>query len=315
MNSTPLDFNAVVLSGGRSSRLGGVSKAHLHRGGRTLLSLTCDAVAAAHRTIVVGPDRDDGLPGDPVAGSMAQDCEFIRESPPFGGPAAALAAAVDHLLEDTTPWVLVLACDMPRIAQAIPVLLAAAAECPESSVVAHDGGRDQPLAALYRLGSLRTAVMAAQTSGGAQNLSMKALLARVQWRTIDVPPGSTADVDTWADAQSLGVSGTAPTETSGAAMKKQDQILQEWSAQLIEALELEGTTIDIDAILSLAGDAAHSIVRPAAPLTTFIAGYAAGLAVGSQQASERVAMESAIEAARRQCPTGDAAASTSSDAS
>ncbi|PVE19111.1 MULTISPECIES: DUF6457 domain-containing protein [unclassified Arthrobacter] len=97
-------------------------------------------------------------------------------------------------------------------------------------------------------------------------------------------------------------------------MKKQDQILQEWSAQLIEAFELQGTTIDIDAILSLAGDAAHSIVRPAAPLTTFIAGYAAGLAVASQQATEAVAMESAIEAARRQCPTGDAAAPPTAEA-
>lgn len=97
-------------------------------------------------------------------------------------------------------------------------------------------------------------------------------------------------------------------------MKKQEQILQEWSAQLIEAFELQGTTIDIDAILSLAGDAAHSIVRPAAPLTTFIAGYAAGLAVASQQATEAVAMESAIEAARRQCPTGDPATPSTAEA-
>lgn len=98
-------------------------------------------------------------------------------------------------------------------------------------------------------------------------------------------------------------------------MKTKDQILQEWSAQLIEAFELEGTTIDIDAILSLAGDAAHSIVRPAAPLTTFIAGYAAGLAVASNQATEAVAMSSAIEAARRQCPTGDAEDASATDAS
>jgi hypothetical protein len=38
---------------------------------------------------------------------------------------------------------------------------------------------------------------------------------------------------------------------------------------------------DRDAILGLAGKAAHTIVRPAAPLTTFLAGYAAGLAGGS----------------------------------
>ncbi|PVE19110.1 molybdenum cofactor guanylyltransferase [Arthrobacter sp. Bz4] len=203
----PVAFNAVVLSGGRSSRLGGTPKAHLELNGQSLLDLTCQAAAAARRIVVVGPDDVDGATfrAQPVSR------EFVRESPPFGGPAAALAAAVDHLQDDSTPWLLVLACDMPRIAEAIPSLLKAAVDRPDSSAMAHDGGRDQPLAALYRFADLRLAVQEIHASGGAQNLSMKALLARVQWRAIDVRPGSTADVDTWADAQSLGVSGTAPT--------------------------------------------------------------------------------------------------------
>lgn len=210
----PVIFNAVVLSGGRSSRLGGTSKAHLELDGRSLLDLTCLAVADARRVVVVGPDEPTpaaGLGGrrantTPVEGQQPR--EFVRESPPFGGPAAALAAAVDHLGDDDAPWLLVLACDMPRIEKAIPPLLASAAEDTNSSFMAHDGGRDQPLAALYLMDSLRDAVAAVHQSGGAQNLSMKALLARVQWRAIDVPPGSTADVDTWADAQTLGVSAT-----------------------------------------------------------------------------------------------------------
>lgn len=202
----PVVFNAVVLSGGRSSRLGGTPKACLQLNGQSLLDRTCQAAAAARRIVVVGPD-DEGA----TFRTQPAALEFVRESPPFGGPAAALAAAVDHIQDDTTPWLLVLACDMPRIAEAIPSLLEAVADRPDSSAMAHDGGRDQPLAALYRLDALRSAVQDIQASGGAQNLSMKALLARVQWRAIDVRPGSTADVDTWADAQSLGVSGTAPT--------------------------------------------------------------------------------------------------------
>ena len=46
------------------------------------------------------------------------------------------------------------------------------------------------------------------------------------------------------------------------------------------ALELGGLPFDIDAVLNLAGDAARAVMRPAAPLTTFLVGYAAGLAVG-----------------------------------
>lgn len=56
--------------------------------------------------------------------------------------------------------------------------------------------------------------------------------------------------------------------------------LTSWSAELCDALGLE-LEVDIDAILDLARDAAHQVERPAAPLTTFLVGYAAGLRGGS----------------------------------
>jgi hypothetical protein len=63
--------------------------------------------------------------------------------------------------------------------------------------------------------------------------------------------------------------------------------LDTWWATLTEALGLEHVPVDRDAVLDLAGDAAHAIVRPAAPLTTFLAGYAAGLAGGGREDIER----------------------------
>jgi hypothetical protein len=68
---------------------------------------------------------------------------------------------------------------------------------------------------------------------------------------------------------------------------------------LLQAFELEDTQIDIDAVLSLAGVAAHSVVRPAAPLTTFVAGLAAGLAAGSGQADQKTSMDAAMGLARK----------------
>ncbi|GAB3541903.1 hypothetical protein GCM10027403_33920 [Arthrobacter tecti] len=85
-------------------------------------------------------------------------------------------------------------------------------------------------------------------------------------------------------------------------MEDRDRLLRQWSEQLIEMFELDGTEVDVDAVLALAGIAAHSVVRPAAPLTTFIAGYAAGMAVGIGQADSATAQRSAIEAARAACP-------------
>lgn len=53
------------------------------------------------------------------------------------------------------------------------------------------------------------------------------------------------------------------------------QKLDEWNEQLSAALGVP--LADVDAILELAGVAAHSVVRPAAPLTTFLVGYSAAL--------------------------------------
>lgn len=91
-------------------------------------------------------------------------------------------------------------------------------------------------------------------------------------------------------------------------MKNQDETLDEWCRALLQAYELEDVQIDVNAILSLAGVAAHSVVRPAAPLTTFIAGFAAGLAAGSGQATDAVSMSSAMDVARSLAKDYDAEA-------
>ncbi|CAN5307779.1 hypothetical protein BH09ACT10_BH09ACT10_29750 [soil metagenome] len=56
--------------------------------------------------------------------------------------------------------------------------------------------------------------------------------------------------------------------------------LEQWLAELAAELGVQAD-FKIDDILNLAADAAHGIERPAAPLTTFLVGYAAGRAGGS----------------------------------
>ena len=81
-------------------------------------------------------------------------------------------------------------------------------------------------------------------------------------------------------------------------MKSQEETLEEWCRSLLQAYELEDVQVDVNAILSLAGVAAHSGVRPAAPLTTFIAGFAAGLAARPDQATDAASMEPVLAVAR-----------------
>lgn len=72
----------------------------------------------------------------------------------------------------------------------------------------------------------------------------------------------------------------------------QDEI-QHWVDELTRALEIEETVVDIDELLKLAGRAAHTVVRPAAPVTTFIIGYVTGLAEASGQADYKKAFTAA----------------------
>lgn len=72
-------------------------------------------------------------------------------------------------------------------------------------------------------------------------------------------------------------------------------VLDDWVRTLCAELGLSpDLEIDVALILDLAGDAAHSIARPAAPLTTFLVGYAAALTGGT---SDRIA-EAAHAASR-----------------
>jgi hypothetical protein len=60
-------------------------------------------------------------------------------------------------------------------------------------------------------------------------------------------------------------------------------VLNEWTNLLKQELGLAGDRdleVDVRRILDLARVAAHQVDRPAAPLTTFLVGYAAGLRGG-----------------------------------
>lgn len=65
--------------------------------------------------------------------------------------------------------------------------------------------------------------------------------------------------------------------------------LHDWIDELCDALELENIEIDEGLILDVARDAAHEVERPAAPITTFLVGYAAALRGGSAEDIEELA--------------------------
>jgi hypothetical protein len=75
-----------------------------------------------------------------------------------------------------------------------------------------------------------------------------------------------------------------------------DISLDDWAATVAVELGITELDLDTELVLDLAAVAAHAVVRPAAPLTTFLTGLAAGLAGGSE-----ADLRDAIEAATALC--------------
>lgn len=65
-------------------------------------------------------------------------------------------------------------------------------------------------------------------------------------------------------------------------------VLQEWTTAVCAELGL-ADEVDRSLILDLARDAAHGVARPAAPLTTFLVGLAAGRAGGGSTEAQAAA--------------------------
>lgn len=178
-------FDAVVLAGGRGSRLGGVDKAALQLGGERMIDrvLAAAKAAGAERLIAVGP---------PHVGQNA-DC-VVREDPPFSGPLSALAAA---LTEVRAPWVLLLACDLVRPTELAARLAAALGGLPaevDGAIMVDGEGQLQWLAGCYRSESLRVAL---ERVDGAEGRSLRSAVGKLILRELPAEPGSsTRDIDT-----------------------------------------------------------------------------------------------------------------------
>lgn len=205
-------IDALVLAGGRSSRLDSTPKARLKYREHTLLENTVSAVSGARSTVVVGDTAAQELPADVLV---------TREEPAFGGPAAAIGAGLDCLLATHPVYsdvTMVLACDLPNAEQAVQLLLRELSSegLADDGLIAADETRHlQPLLAAYRTRSLLAAVALQRESGTLDGLSVFQLIRTLTLHELAMPDQATMDVDTWADAAQWGIE-RHPAETHDA---------------------------------------------------------------------------------------------------
>ncbi|MFW0790132.1 NTP transferase domain-containing protein [Gordonia sp. CPCC 205333] len=177
---------AIILAGGRGSRMGGVDKPSLRIGGRTLLDVALAAVSGARRIAVVGPARDL----DPA---ILQ----VREDPPGSGPVFAVTAGLAALESDGTVGdydVAVLAADIPFLSAAdLDTLSRARQDARAPAAFALDSsGQMQYLVGMWRGSALRDSL--SQATGPAMRGLIPAGAIGV---TLD--DRAVSDVDTAAD--------------------------------------------------------------------------------------------------------------------
>ncbi|MGV9562551.1 NTP transferase domain-containing protein [Streptomyces sp. NPDC003480] len=293
-------YDAVVLAGGTARRLGGADKPGVRVGGRALLDRVLAACAGAATTVVVADPRPTARP-----------VLWAREEPPGGGPVAALDAGLRHT---TAGYVVVLSADLPFLeAGTVRRLLAALrASGADGAVLTDPEGRDQPLVAAYRSATLRrelARLAAGQGSSGTSDLPhapeprdpsdlparplrpglaglpLRRLVARLGLTRISDPVAS-FDCDTWDDIAA-----------ARSRIREHGHVLNEWISAVKDELGID-LDVDTGVLLDLARDAAHGVARPAAPLTTFLVGYAAAQAQGGPEAVAEAARKAAALALR-----------------
>lgn len=262
-------FDAVVLAGGGARRLGGADKPGVRVGGRALLDRVLGACSAAGTTVVVAGARPTARP-----------VVWAREEPAGAGPLAALDAG---LRRTASEHVVVLSADLPFLAErTVHGLLAALRESGADGAVLRDAdGRDQPLVAAYRRASLKREIAKLSAEqDGLTGLPLRSLTARLELTRVADPVAS-FDCDTWDDIAA-----------ARARIREHGHVLDEWISAVKDELGIE-LDVDTGLLLDLARDAAHGVARPAAPLTTFLVGYAAA------RAAEGGGPEAVAEAARK----------------
>jgi len=179
----PDAVTALVLCGGTARRFGS-DKTRALLGDRPLLDHLLGNLPSDWPVVCVGPPRP-----------TTRDVRWVREDPPGGGPAAALAAALPLV---ATPVVVVLGGDMPYAAGPAPGLVARLGANPAVDAVAcrDRAGRTQPLLAAYRLEAL-TRTLPEPAAG----TPLMRLLDALRVETVDAHWPLTLDVDTPQDLE------------------------------------------------------------------------------------------------------------------
>lgn len=256
--------HGVILTGGRSSRMGGRHKPGIEVGGSTVIDRTLTALwDAAPEASVVIAGTDEGISPD-----FRAEATVVREDPPFSGPLAGVAAALD-VIPASDGAVLLLGGDLPFLSSTtMSRLIASVADGADLVSCRDETGHLQFLCSGWRAELMRDQLAAIADPA---NVPLKALFAGLEPALIECDPDELRDVDTPEDlARAVTTSDGRPVPTALLAVTEQ------FNAQFDADPALTLSAHQTAKILDFAREVKYSptVVNPV--VAAFLAGQLAG---------------------------------------
>jgi molybdopterin-guanine dinucleotide biosynthesis protein A len=280
--SAPFEWTALVLAGGRGSRLGNVDKA----------AITIGGTSALDHLLVCLPELVPVVVAGPVCPTRRR-VTFAREWPIHGGPVAGIASGLEAV---GTPVTALLAVDMPWAGVLAQHLITEFASCDAGALVPVDGsGFRQPLCAVLRTDAVRAALRELGDPAGASLRDLMSLID-VQERPLHgAEMGWVDDIDTPDDLRrarsrwvSFSVASPSPgTDESTTHEQGVTPLMKTWINAVCAELNV-AADVNVDVILDVARVSAHTVERPAAPVTTFLLGVAVAGGMDVSEAAAKI---------------------------
>ncbi len=136
------DISAMILAGGRSSRMEGLDKGLVEVNGRPMIKHVLANLKNQLNLIRINANRNQPAYAD-LALSVIED-----RMDDFQGPLAGMARGLEHCPSE---WLLVVPCDTPYLPTDLVQRLYTQAQQQQAEiVVAHDGKRMQPVVSLLK---------------------------------------------------------------------------------------------------------------------------------------------------------------------
>ncbi|MBN4056165.1 molybdenum cofactor guanylyltransferase [Rhodothermus sp. AH-315-K08] len=138
-------ITAVVAAGGRSTRFGTDKATYVFEGQRMVDRLAGIAGPVSKRVMVGLPPTEHSHPAG--WSQLSEEYTIVRDHPAGIGPMGCLRASLSRA---DTPWILLVACDLPSLGtDHLQLLLDAARDDTAAVVAVGSEGFPEPLCALY----------------------------------------------------------------------------------------------------------------------------------------------------------------------